>query len=943
MHDLPRGKTRTRGGRARRSGACRCPKLSLFGRILFLGGLIPGILLALAGSPAPASAMATESHALSEPWELYWGEFVDPKDPPGEPDALLELPGSWNGINVEGESLPASGHASFRHRVELGDAPPDTLMLRVPMVYSAYRLYVDGERVAAVGEPAASAAEARADYGERRIRIENPGRELELVFHVSNYSSRAAGFPQPLTLATPEVVERQFGREIIGNAALAGGLILLGLTQLVLFRLRQGETMYLFFGITILAWGLQTALTGQLLVHAGWHLPIEIARPLDGFTALTAAAAYLLFLSALFPRELPMRYARWVLAPLIIYLGVTMFASELTRSLAVGWLLYFLTGMLALALLFVGRAWWRGVADAGPILLGSAVVAGSAILQILWFNELGIRNAVANTGVLAAIALHSFTLARRYARAFEESRRLESELRRANRLKDDFLANTSHELRTPLHSMIGLADSLPRNDPQQTRALELITASGHRLARLVDDILDFTRLQHDDLRIRPRPVNLAPMIHAVADSHRALIGARPLKLETDVEPGLPAVEADPDRLHQVLFNLAGNAVKHSDQGQITLRARREGETVYVEVEDEGRGIAAEDRERFLQPYEQGTESSHEGRGGVGLGLAISRQILERHGARLELTEGTRGGTLARFRVPVATRPEADHASPGDVAAVALGSPASATGPADTTPPRNDGPLILIVDDEDTAAEVLEQQLTLSGYRTARASSGQQALKAVKREQPQLVLLDVMMPDMGGLAVCRHLREEYDPAALPVVLVTARTRQEDVVEGLNAGANDYLPKPFYREEMLARVEAQLRVHENEQMRWALKEEHDHGSTTTDDPRRLLVELLNRSLRYWELETGLVRADLAEQSGLWTVTLDDSTRKTRTLDRYCSEETLPRRPRWGLVVRTARFVAARLHDPARARELEEGAERLESLMAIYTERRATRDTP
>jgi two-component system sensor histidine kinase ChiS len=171
-----------------------------------------------------------------------------------------------------------------------------------------------------------------------------------------------------------------------------------------------------------------------------------------------------------------------------------------------------------------------------------------------------------------------------------------------------------------------------------------------------------------------------------------------------------------------------------------------------------------------------------------------------------------------------------------------------------------------------------------------------------------------------------------------VLVTARTRPEDVVEGLEAGANDHLAKPFWRREMIARVEAQLRIHENEQMRWALRESENRqaqagpptATPAPPDPRALLVELLGASVRLWELQTGRPRADLAEESRLWTVTLDESTRKTRTLDRYLKLATLPKRPRWGVVTRTARFVLDRLENDAHRRELEERLQAFEKAL-------------
>ncbi|HER34338.1 MAG TPA: hybrid sensor histidine kinase/response regulator, partial [Halothiobacillaceae bacterium] len=304
--------------------------------------------------------------------------------------------------------------------------------------------------------------------------------------------------------------------------------------------------------------------------------------------------------------------------------------------------------------------------------------------------------------------------------------------------------------------------------------------------------------------------------------------------------------------------------------------------------------------------EQGHDSSLDGRGGFGLGLAISRALLERHQSELELRSQPGRGTTIRFRLPVSEHDS--RATPPRVARSARQTPLLGQAPESEAAPNDRGPTtILVVDDDPIAAVVLQEQLYQAGYRTLLAHSGTEALDVIGSHRIEMVLLDVMMPDMSGLTVCRRLREEFDANTLPIILITARTRPEDVIEGLEAGANDHLSKPFWRREMLARVEAHLRVHENEQMRWALQEQavvaSDHGD---DDPRMSLVQLLDCAVTLWHAQTGTGRAELAEKSRLWTVTLDGSAKKTRTLDRYLKPETLPKRPRWGVVVRTARFV-------------------------------------
>ena len=904
----------------------RAFRAAVFVVLLAACGLVSGVQAA--DTVADGDTRAVNQNrplALEGPWAFHWRHWVAPGQAEGErppPDARVSLPGSWTAVMPEADSpLPPRGYASYRKVVSLGEEVPERLLLRIPRVYSAYRLYTDGDLVAEVGRIGRTPAAYRPDYGERSVVLTDVGPELELIFHVSNYSSRVAGFAFPLKLGTPEAVQRALVGDVIRNAVLTGGLLLVGLYQVMLFFFRR-DRAYLYFGLVVGAWGVHTLFAGELLSHLGWHWPVALARFMDAFSALGTAMAYLLFLAALFPRQMPRRPLYGLAAVLLGYALLTPLLGDYPWSVFTGWLAYLFAASVAVAVLAVIRAWWQGEPDAGLILIGTGVLGATALFQAVFINVDGVRQASTDIGILVALAMHTLTLARRYGRAYERLRVLESEQRRANRLKDEFLANTSHELRTPLHGMVAMAESLPRDDPRLARGLDLIIRSGHRLARLVDDVLALTRLRHDDLPIDPRPCRLEGVVSTVLETCRPLVGDRPLQMKSTLPEDLPPIKADPDRLHQVLFNLVGNAIKYSEQGTIEVRAGCDGGPVHVEVVDQGPGMAGEDIQRLLEPYEQAARGEQAGGGGVGLGLAISRRIVEQHGGtfRVESTPGA--GTRVAFTVPRAENaPEGPHSGPPAASPVPVTAQPRPRGPQTGFVPHR----ILVVDDDPDAALVLAEQVAQAGYPVQTVHSGAEALAAVSAGPPDLILLDVMMPDMNGIEVCRRIREDHDPAALPILLITALTRPDDTVVGLEAGANDYLPKPHYRQELLARVEAQLRVRENEQMRWALKEARQ-GRQEAEDSRGVVVALLNTAVRCWELETGATRADLAERSGLWTVTLDGSTRKTRTLDRYLSLETLPKRPRWGVVSRTAKFVMQHLECPERRRELEAGIQEL-----------------
>ncbi|MDR9469511.1 HAMP domain-containing sensor histidine kinase, partial [Marinospirillum sp.] len=201
-----------------------------------------------------------------------------------------------------------------------------------------------------------------------------------------------------------------------------------------------------------------------------------------------------------------------------------------------------------------------------------------------------------------------------------------------------------------------LADTLPRENPAQGKTIELIMHSGHRLARLVEDILAFTKIRNDALDIKPTPTHVAPIVEEVVTTCHPLIGQRPVRLVTRMEDNLPPVMADSDRLYQVLFNLLGNAIKFTDEGAITLSVEQTGDALRFTVEDEGIGIPQEELSRMMKPYEQGQNSSLDGHGGVGLGLAISRQILLGHGSDLTLESARKGGVIASFSLPVSSEP-----------------------------------------------------------------------------------------------------------------------------------------------------------------------------------------------------------------------------------------------------------------------------------------------
>ncbi len=403
----------------------------------------------------------------------------------------------------------------------------------------------------------------------------------------------------------------------------------------------------------------------------------------------------------------------------------------------------------------------------------------------------------------------------------ERERAINRRLREVDRLKDQFLANTSHELRTPLYGIVGLAESLidgaTGDLPEATAShLAMVVSSARRLSGLVDDILDFSRLTQKSLALRRRPVDMATLTEVVLTLSRPLVGSKQLELKNGVAAELPPADADENRLQQILHNLIGNAVKFTEAGTVEVSAVAEEGRLVVRIADTGPGIPAGGLERIFDAFEQADASTEREFGGTGLGLAVTKQLVELHGGNLWVESTFGEGSDFFFTLPIAVGetavPLEDLARPRAVESLAEAM-ADDLGSKEYLSPGltafNDFHL-LVVDDEPVIRQVLANHLAALGCRLIQASSGREALRLLEEETFDLVLLDIMMPKMSGYEVCRILRQKSSLEELPVIFLTAKNRVSDLVTGFASGANDYLTKPVAKNELLARVGAHLQL-------------------------------------------------------------------------------------------------------------------------------------
>jgi PAS domain S-box-containing protein len=391
--------------------------------------------------------------------------------------------------------------------------------------------------------------------------------------------------------------------------------------------------------------------------------------------------------------------------------------------------------------------------------------------------------------------------------AEEERERLLRESQEANRLKDDFLATLSHELRTPLTAILGwarLLQTTAMDDAAKGRAVATIERNAQAQTQLIEDLLDVSRIMTGKLRLDVRSVDLAAVVSAAADTARPAADAKEIRLQTLLDPQAGPVSGDPDRLQQVVWNLLSNAVKFTPKGgSVQVRLERVNSHVEITVADTGEGIAPEFLPHVFDRFRQADQKTTRKHGGLGLGLAIVRQLVELHGGSVRAeSEGVGRGTTFTVSLPLLpVRRAMTRDEPRAHPRAAGGAPALAC------PPELEGLRVLVVDDEPDTRDILSAVLTSCGAAVTTAASAAEALAHMSRGQFDVLLSDIGMPEEDGYELIRKVRRlpPERGGKIPAAALTAYAWAEDRVRALRSGFQSHVTKPVEPEELVAVVE------------------------------------------------------------------------------------------------------------------------------------------
>ncbi|MCH1639411.1 ATP-binding protein [Paenibacillus timonensis] len=763
---------------------------------------------------------------LEGEWDFYPDALIVPSSEPGNELAgirgktSIPVPGSWRKYFPE-EHRSSYYAGTYRLQILMDkEAAESAYLLRTGDIKRASAVYINGKWVAGQGRLSENGDEFTPKYMPYTIPVPQGSTKVDIVIQAASHVGEG-GIVQSIRFGTTSAVNHRIGLSMALQGLLCVVLLVHALYGVMLYFLGAPRKGLLYFAAVIFCAILSViGADDKLLYHwlPGMSFEIGVRVVIASYIGVVSFIPPLV--KNMFPNVGQSRLLRifaWFsagYAALVLFLP-TRITLPLER--------FMLTAVLLSAVLitaFLLRKAVRNQEDVIFLLLACSSL-GTNILWTIAQSRLGLQHMHYPFDLIFTVLAFAAFWFRRYFRTAQQTERLADQLQRANRQKDDFLVNTSHELRNPLHGIMNLTQSVlddqehPAGEAQRQK-LEIQLSVARRMSRLLDDLLDAARLKENSLRLNFVAVRLQTVVPGLLQMLDYLLDGKPVQMRIGIADDFPSVRADENRLIQVLYNLLHNAIKFTDRGEIALEADTMGDMACIRVKDTGIGMDEETCQRIFKPYEQGPSIMERAAGGFGLGLSICRQLVALHGGTLEVSSSLGRGSVFTFTLPLAV---------GGKTAGSLGpEPAGLTGPQAgpaeagareaehrdrpvSQPIVNSGkPRILAVDDDPVNLKILADLLGPAEYEITTATNAEEALGFLSQGTFELVVADVMMPGVSGYELTRAIRGRYTVSELPVLLLTARNRPEDIFTGFESGANDYVTKPVDAWELRSRVRA-----------------------------------------------------------------------------------------------------------------------------------------
>ncbi len=766
-------------------------------------------------------------------WEFYWGYLLEPSDflPAAvgndlKPTGFLKVPSPWQG-NLDGTDISKRGTGTYRLRIKINPAYA-MYGVKTTNIRMTNRLFINGRLAGSSGIPALVPEESVTRNVPYTAFFPSEAAYIDLILQVSDFDYQIGGIVQPIYFGQEKAISRLTLEMIFLDLLAVSTLVMTTFYLFGIYVFRRKDMALLYFAVYCIIFA--------FFVFTYNEKVFMQLFPSISFVAIMKVKTLLLFVC-------------FAAIGLFIHTnGEQFLPGKILRAYLRAYLIF---GLFVLAVPFKVYSEYEGfmflVAFSANLVIACYLIQairkkqygnlGKAAVQLLCISTLLIivhfaatllyNSAILHNSNISLVALLLFVfmislfISKRHSDAFNAVEALSQSLIGADKTKDEFLINTSHELKTPLHGIINITQSVLENGenaipPKQAEDLYYVIAIAKRLSSLINDIIDFQSIKSSNLHMDMRTIDINAPVQIVLEVFQRMYQSKNIAIVNKIPHGRYYVSADENRVRQIIYNLVGNALKFTEHGGVEITAARIKGEVVITVRDTGIGIKEELQEIIFNYYIFTSESMNKEYPPSGLGLPIARQLAEHMGGKLWLADTEMGkGSRFCFTLPVVEEVEASGVQ--EIAADNDGRRATGSESPDRSPDKTlsrKNHTILVVDDEISNIKVIKDIFCDERCEILTAFNGMQALEVVRQNRSiSLVLLDVMMPGMSGLEVCRAIREDYNMFDLPVLLLTVKNATEDIAAGFDAGANDFLPKPFDSRELKARAGTLLELRQS----------------------------------------------------------------------------------------------------------------------------------
>lgn len=765
------------------------------------------------------------STKLNGTWAFYPNKLLYTTDAQnreriGEPH-YVTVPATWDD---DVEQSMGIQQGTYQLHILKKDDVSQLFGLIVPGSLSPYELYVNGVRVGGLGDMTAQSAAApmgrsmtyffALDHADNEIVIQG----MNSNPYVEN------GLAKAIIFGDKDSIEHTMLLSVVTKAAVFAVLMLYFLFAILLFVTGFREKTIIYFALLVLATALTVVITHNGLLFTVVPMNWTLGYKLYFFSLIAASVLFILYIQSIITFHAKTKIISIIVFSYLVYaiFLIVMPIKVIFNSSIIFNIFFFAYPFIVIALILY--LVFKGQPNTIFLLLTATALASNSFAVILnWNNDYPIHYPF--DILIACTALAAFWFVRHFQMMLH-SRELSEKLQRENDRKDDFLANTSHELRNPLHGMMNIAQVLLDKEKGQLqteneRNLQLLISIGNHMAFVLNDLLDLTKLKEQSLQLQVRSLSIQTVIQGVCDMVRFMVEGKPVEIVIKIEEDLPPVLADENRLVQILFNLLHNAVKFTAEGTVTIRVTSQNNEAIVAIEDTGIGIEPVLQANIFDRYEQQDASMTALGGGLGLGLSICKELVELHGGRLTVASTVGKGAVFTFTLPLSNMEDLDDEPKKNVflhnreniiqqldmvGQYEKEIAQREVNEQERAPITVNKPRVLVVDDDPVNLQLLEQLLEAEQYMVVTVLSGEQALDKLQTEAWDLLITDIMMPKMSGYELVRTVRETLTITELPILVLTARSRREDLLAAFRSGANDYVTKPVDAVELKARVQA-----------------------------------------------------------------------------------------------------------------------------------------